>query len=474
MRLLRNAASILASDVVNRGSTFLLYILVGRHLGRGDFGRLSLALALFYVFQVLAGAGLKVSITRRIAKDEATTGECLVLGSAVAATFALLSIAATFVFVEVMAYPADTARVILLLNAALLPFALSAVCEGVFQGRERMHHIAQATLPANVLKVAVVFVLLTTGHGLEAVVGVVLAAYVAVLLVEWSLILRHITRPRLAFSTSRAIAIGREASTFLGVDALVAVMASTNVVLLSKLSDERAVGLYSSAAQLMVPVALVYQNAVLAAFPLMSRRIDSSLDDVRAIAERVGEILMTIGWFVAVALVVLAAPVLAALYGPEFRPAADALRVMAWALLLTGLTATFGQLLYAGRRERVNLRLVAINAGLSIVIAIPLVAALGLMGAALAVLTTRIFDFVLHYVAVSRLLPRVQVPAMVVKPAIASACTAPVLIVLGPERPLIATGLAGIVYTAVIGLLAVRSAGGFRGVKGRYLDVSVD
>jgi O-antigen/teichoic acid export membrane protein len=202
MRLFRNAASILASDVFNRGSTFLLYVLVGRYLGQREFGQLSLALALFYVFQVLAGAGLKVCITRQVAKDATKTDECLLLGSAVAAVFALVSFAATLAFVEIMAYPADTARVILLLNAALLPFALSAVCEGVLQGHERMHHIAQATLPANVLKAGAAFVLLTTGHALDAVVAVVFVSYVAVLLVEWSLVLRHVTRPRLAFSAS--------------------------------------------------------------------------------------------------------------------------------------------------------------------------------------------------------------------------------------------------------------------------------
>jgi O-antigen/teichoic acid export membrane protein len=337
-----------------------------------------------------------------------------------------------------------------------------------------MHHIAQATLPANVLKAGAAFVLLTTGHALDAVVAVVLVSYGAVLLVEWSLVLRHVTRPRLAFSVRRSIGIGREASTFLGVDALVAVMASINVLLLSKLRDERAVGLYSSAVQLMVPVALVYQNAVLAALPLMSRRIEAGFEEVRAIVERVGELLMALGWFVAVALVVLAEPVLGMLYGPEFRPAADALRIMAWALLLTGLTATFGQLLYAGRRERVNLRLVAINAGVSVLVGIPLVAELGLMGAAAAVLITRSLDFVLHYAAVERLLPSVDVRAMLIKPATAAACTAPVLVVFARQSAIVALALAGIVYAVVIALLAVRSTGGLRRLKARYLDMSVD
>ena len=50
VRVLGNAASILTSDVFDRVSTFVLYLLVARHLGVVSFGRLSVALALFHPF----------------------------------------------------------------------------------------------------------------------------------------------------------------------------------------------------------------------------------------------------------------------------------------------------------------------------------------------------------------------------------------------------------------------------------------
>ena len=474
MRYLRNATSMLASDAVSRGSTFVLYVLVARYLGERQFGQLSLALSLFYAFQVFAGAGLKVYITRQVARDSAQTAECLVSGSAVAATFALCSIAATFAFVSLLGYPSDTKRVVLLLSFALLPFALCAVCEGVFQGHERMHHIVQATLPANLVKIAAAFALLATGRGLEAVVAVALAAYVVVLFIEWLLLLRHIVRPRLTFSLRRSVAIGRGSSTFLGVDALVAVMASINILLLSKFRDERAVGMYSAATQLMVPLALVYQNAVLAVFPLMSRSMETAFDDVRVVTQRMGELLMALGGFVVVALVILAAPVLALVYGPGFQQTADPLRVMAWSLLLVGLTATFGQVLYARGQERRNLRLVAINAVVTLAVGVPLIAHLGVMGAALALLTTRVVDFVLHYASVAPVMPGLDLHRIVIKPAIAAACTGPVLAAVAKYSAPAAVPLGAIVYIAVLVFLAGRSAGGVRHVKARYVDMSTE
>ena len=77
LRIARNTLSILTSDVFNRATTFFIYLLVARYLGAFEFGQMSLALALFYTFQVMSAAGLKTLLIREIAKDKAQTGRYL-------------------------------------------------------------------------------------------------------------------------------------------------------------------------------------------------------------------------------------------------------------------------------------------------------------------------------------------------------------------------------------------------------------
>jgi O-antigen/teichoic acid export membrane protein len=126
-RVTGNAASILASDMVNRATTFILYILIGRYLGPYEFGQMSLALTLFYLFQVLAAAGLKTFITREVARDRVKTGEYIVHGTAAVLITSSLALAALWLFVRVMNYSPDTAAVVLLIGLALLPYSLSSV-----------------------------------------------------------------------------------------------------------------------------------------------------------------------------------------------------------------------------------------------------------------------------------------------------------------------------------------------------------
>jgi len=82
-RLVGNFTSLLTSEVVNRATTFVLYALIARYLGAYELGQLSLALTLFFMSQFIAGAGLKILITREVAKDRTKTGPYLFNGSAI-------------------------------------------------------------------------------------------------------------------------------------------------------------------------------------------------------------------------------------------------------------------------------------------------------------------------------------------------------------------------------------------------------
>ena len=89
-----NALSILTSDAMNRVTSFVLYALVARHLGTHEFGQLSLALTLFYIFQVLAVAGLKTLTIRQVTKDPAQTSRYFINGCAIVACSSFSSLAA--------------------------------------------------------------------------------------------------------------------------------------------------------------------------------------------------------------------------------------------------------------------------------------------------------------------------------------------------------------------------------------------
>jgi O-antigen/teichoic acid export membrane protein len=462
--------SLLASDVANRAATFVLYALVARYVGASDFGRMSLALTFFYVFQTFAVAGLKTLIIREVAKDRTKTAQYLVNGSAVVVVTSLVSISILLLFVRLVQYSAETTSVILLLSLALLPYSMASICEAVFQAWEAMHYFAYTNVSVNVAKVGLAFLMLSQGYGLYHLVILLLVCHVASAALEWRLVLRHITRPRSGIDLHFSLAMSRATSTFLGIDSLIAIVGSLNVVLLSKLVGETEVGLYSAAVQLLAPMHLIFMSIVLSVFPMMCRRFEPSFHGLKQISEHLIALLMSIALPMTVGMFFLANSVLLFLYGDkEFLLASGALRIVIWNLVLVALTSVFGQVLIASLREKVALRIVATDALVTLGLGLLLIRPFGVIGAAVTALLTGLADFLQHFVPVSRLFASISWGRLLWKPVVATVCMAVFLIAVHPDEGLLTVVVAGTVYTGVLCALTIWSVGGPRQLKSKYL-----
>lgn len=467
-RIGANAASMLASDVVNRTTTFALYALVAHSLGAYEFGQLSLALTLFYTFQILAVAGLKTLITRESAKHHDWTDELLMNGTIVVLGTGIASVVALGAFVKLMGYTPDTAKVVILLSLGLLPYAMTAIFEAVFQGWERMRLIAIANIPVNVLKIGLSFAVLYVGLGLTTVVMLLVGSYAAIAVVELVLTLRYITVPRARITWTVISWMLRSTVTFLGIDGIIAITGSLNVVLLSKMRNETEVGLYNAGTQLMAPVGLVYAAIVLSVFPVMCRRYEPTLQGIKRIGERVIELMLGVALPTSVGLFLLSGTVITLLYGNTLERAAVSLQIMVWGLILSAMTSILGQVLVASLREKVTLRIVLIDLIVSVVAGVILIRQFGFVGAAATSLMTRAVDFLLHYHPVANLFPMKQVLLAVWKPASATAVMALAYAAFLPRGPIASVTAAAVIYVVVFAALMIADTGNIANLKIRY------
>ena len=474
--MLRNAAFLLSSDVANRAATFVLYALVARYRGATEMGQLAIALSLFYAFQVLAAAGLRTVITREVSRDRTRLGSYLTAGGAVVLSASALAVLLLAGFTRIMGYSDSTASIVLVIGAGLLPYALSAICEALFQAAGATRYIAYAQVPVALAKVLVAGSLLMYGSGIYEVAVLLLACQTAVVMVEGWFLLRYVTRPEPpAKAGASVLVLARSGVTLLGVDCLIAMNATLNAVLLSVLATETQVGLYSAATQLMVPVALVYQSTVLSVFPTICQRFATGAEGVAEILHRIAAILLAFALPMAVALFFLAESVLLLLYGDlDFISAAGALRIVAWTLVPAALTAVLGQVLLATRREKVTLRIVAVDLVVGLAAGLLLVSQYGLAGAAIAAAITRLVDVWQHYASVGRLVERISLPVLGWKPVLAAGCMAVYLHAADGADLIRVAVSAGALYGAVLLSLMLSTVGGPWQLKARYVRVRAD
>ena len=469
-----NALAILTSDAMNRATSFVVYAMVARKLGAFEFGQMSLALSLFYIFQIFAVSGVKTMLIREVAKDRSLTRKYFVNGCLIVAVMSFVSLAALFGFVRAVHYTGSTKLVVLLLSLGLLPSAITAICEGIFQAWERMRYIACVNVPCNLVKMAGAYLLLFWNRGLYTVVLLLLGAFFVVAGVEiWLVIRRFDVQSGLAqrdgIDLRFALGTLRSASTFLGIDSICAIAGNLNIILLSKLATEKEVGLYSAATQLMVPLLLVYTSMAQSIFPMMCRKIEPGYRSLKQIAENTMEVLMILALPTVAGLYFLGDRVIALLYqNHSFVQAFPALRIIASVVIFQVFTSVLGQALMASHREKINLRIVLIDGVVNLLVGWPLISLFGLLGAAIALFLTSLTDCVQHYLPTSRLLSGIPVLRLTWKPAVAAACMALYLALPAGQVSLLTGVSAALIYGAAFLGLAVWASGGRQQFKEKY------
>ena len=460
-RIASNVASMLTTNIVNRATMFVIYILVARYLGTHQFGQLALAAALLFSWHKIALVGLQTFITREVARNQELAATYLVHATVIGFFSSIIGIGLIVPFVMAMGYSPATGEVIYITFAGLVPLVLSQICEGVFQGRERMDLVAYVNVPVCLLKVIAVVVSIHWGLGIQGVVISLTVLQFAVMILQWLVVVRWMGLPRVAFALGTAQMMVRSASVFLGIQATNAIKASAAVTVLSKAGGESSVGVFVAASQLLVPFSLLFNSVSFALFPAMCRGYDQGMSRLLIVVRSVIEGLMIIALPAVVGLFVLADSILMLFYGDEeFLVSADVLRIIVWSLLAELLASVMGQALWASSRERLSLRITVINTIVHCLGCIVLINAFGVIGAAASALLTSIINLIQHLIPAAEMFSVAGLAAAVRKPALASTAMA-VFVVYGRDLNLAATiGCAAILYGLVLTGLFVWSAGG--------------
>lgn len=454
--VLRNAASLLSSEALHRVVTFVVYLLVARTLDVVAFGQLSLALTVFYVAQVTGGFGVRTLVAREVAREPRRAAGVLVEGSLVVLVASVATVALVAALVGAAGYATDTAIVVTLLAAAAVPHAVGSVADGILHGFERMHLIAAVQVPMQVLRLAAVVAVLGAGHGLVPLVLTLVAAQVVSALLQVAVAVRQVrSAGRLVMPSTQAVRdLARRAAPFMGIDASIAVWSSLPIVLLSLMRGETEVGWFNAAAQLMVPVTLVLQSVTMAVYPIMARRFGADGDragGLGTVAAATLHALSLLAWPAAVGLIVVAPDAVRLVFGgTAFEASSVALRVMAVAIVFRAITSALGQVLLAGMRERVTLRIVVLNGAVMLVAGLALVPPLGVTGAALAFVLAGIVNVVQHLAPTRSIIGDLGLLQASWRAVLASVVMAAVLLAVGAPNVIVAIGLGVLVYAPIV------------------------
>jgi O-antigen/teichoic acid export membrane protein len=445
-RVATNTIARAAGEAVAKAASLAFYIVLARQLGSEDYGAFVFALAWTGALLIGAGFGTDELIAREVARDRSGAGRYLSNVVALKAVTAALLLGVAMAVVFIGGYSAAERAATLLVGLGVVAEVVAKSWHSIFQGYERLELISACLILQRVLTAVVGIAILLAGGGLVAAALVYMGGALAGLAAA-ELLWRRFTyahRPRPTRAGAWALLIG---GLPIGVAALLwVVLLKVDVLMLSFLASNRAVGLYAAASRLVEGTQFVAWAFDAAMLPWIARTTGPRLERGYMLGLKfLFAALLPVGLLVAC----FSGAIIALLYGSDFAGAATPLALLAPGIALYGLQSLSGTLLIARDAPGVLVRVAGFVAVQNIAcnaVAIPL---WGADGAAAVALSSSLLMTVLTIFFARRRVGGLALVRAFVAPLLAGGALVAVALVL-PFPPVAAGAVALVAYAAVL------------------------
>ena len=365
---------------------YALFWILSHRLPTSTLGGYSLLMNVFYMSALLPLLGLSTALTRRAATERENVGVELSNAMAFAAPVCVLLLAA-IACVGLFAYGPELRVPFLLLALAMLPTGAVLVSESTLMGLERVADIARFQFVEAALRTVFCVLAVFLGDGLAGVFAVFLVLR-AGMVVAYRLhpMLPHFDRRLVSRAVQRRN--WSEVPVFLGICLLASVAGRVDIIVLSRISGLREVGVYAAAARLYEASLMLPTIAALSVMPTLARLFASDREYFRKVLVLAMRLSLGVGFAVALGVAALSDPIIRLLYRPEVSDASSVLRWLIFGAVLMTLDQILSSTMMAARAQSHDLR--ALVVGLATLVAglALLVPRFGATGAAAAVALT--------------------------------------------------------------------------------------
>jgi O-antigen/teichoic acid export membrane protein len=350
-RILVNTAFRAGGDLVSKLVSIALYVVMARRLGDAGFGVFTFAFSLVTLVTALGDLGQTEVLIREVARDRQRVHGYF--GDTVALKLLLsvpaLAIALGGVFAA--GVPTETRLAVTLIGSAVIAELLMDTSFGVFQAFERMSLTAIALVAQRTLTAAAGIAALLLGAGVVAVSAIYLAGAVLALALSLRLLRRRVVRVGFNATPRRWGRLMRAAIPIGLTSVFWTVLSRVDASMLAAFRSDAVVGNYGAAYRLVESTLFLSWSVGAAVFPMMSRLGPATRPHAGLVYERSVKLLLGVTVPIAVGAAVLADGVIDLLYGTDFAPAADALRLLAPTIALYPVSYVAGLLLVSQDRQ---------------------------------------------------------------------------------------------------------------------------
>lgn len=362
----KNASVLMLSQLITWGMALVLMIFLPRYLGAVGVGKFQLATSLWAIVSIVVSFGMDTYMTREIAR--APEKASLFFSATLTLQFVLflLGVGVMILYTQFADYPDDTMLIIAIIGASVFIGQMSLSSRAILSGLERMEYVSLSDITAKGIATLLSIVLLVLGYGVTAVALVSIVGSSVGLVTQLSALRRigqlHFKR----FDFTLAQSILKASFPFLLINGFLVFYAQVDIVIISLLVSEEALGWYGAADRLFTTLLFIPTVFMAAVFPALSRMHSEGSEKINNVSRLSFNLLFLAGVPLGFGLVAISDSLIALIFGPDFAESSPILKVFGLVLILTYQNILLGSFLISTDRQKPWTRVIIIATVVSI------------------------------------------------------------------------------------------------------------
>ncbi|PIE81835.1 MAG: hypothetical protein CSA11_02905 [Chloroflexi bacterium] len=453
-RLLSNVTLAFIANVMVKASSSLLFIFIGRNLGAANAGIYNLGVTYFTIAMALSAWGLHELLIREVATRREQSGHYLlnylvmrwVLSSA---AYGILLLLLRFL----LPYSEEIETVIRILALAIFPEATFSMLQALFVAHERLLVPTSAAFVNSVLKLGGGLWFLFQGHPVSTIAWVIpigstisLLVFIPALVRLFQSVPQQVTAQ---LSIKFNIAQLKYTPGFILIGIFSTLDFQIDALLISLLLTKSDIGWYGGAQTVMLAFWMIPVAIRTAIYPVMARYYQENPEKLAWFYRRANQYLLLAVLPMATGICLLADPIIHIIFGQGFKPAADVLQWMIWAVVFAFLNVPSARLLIVYNHQHQAGWMTGLSMITNVILNIWLLPRYGIVGAGIArTLASGVFFGALYFY-VQRHIIQGNILPLLWQPLLATGAMA-VVVWLLRDIPLFGVILAGIIVYAVV------------------------
>jgi len=395
-KVFTNTIFLLASQIYTRFAGALFFFIAARFLGVSAFGTYTLILTFLTFFYIFSDWGLSTLTIRDLARTPSQTKDYLIHTIPLRLIIAFVSYITLLILTSILAYPKEILILIGISGLSIITNTSIGALNAVFSSQEKMHIPAIIGIIFSTLYVIIGIFALFLKYGLAALMVIMVCLGIINVITTAFLLRKDLVPFRLSFDFPFYKKLIKESTPYAILSALSIIYFRADTIILSKLATMEDVGIYNSAYKIvdfLMFLPICYMGAV---FPKMSKQTIDSKDALQKTYWKSTKILAAFILPIAIIFSIFSKNIITILFGSSFAPAAPALQILIWGVVLMYINAPVGNILYNSDKMYKFIPYAILNTSINIILNFALIPVWGYIGASITTLITEMTGLLLQ------------------------------------------------------------------------------